>query len=51
MDFSKINGIFAAAAPIFLIAGIIEGLPTGIDLPVSSTYLLLSAIGCYLASK
>ena len=51
MDLTKFKTFFAAAAPIFLILGIIQGLPTGVNFPVSSTYLLLSAIGCYLASK
>jgi len=51
LDLSSLNNLFKLAAPVFLLVGIVEMMPTGIDLPVSASHLLLAGIGCYLAGK
>ena len=51
MDLSSLNKILGTLAPILLVVGMVEMLPTGIDLPVAATHVLLAAIGCFMAAK
>lgn len=51
LDLSSLKQVFALLAPVLLVAGIVDMLPTGFDIPISASHMLLASIGCYMANK